>query len=272
MHLIFGVLSFFLIISIDFTSCKAIGTIHNNLLGVYSSLLSNNNNNNNNNKHTNNKSSNKVEKFSLTETTSLDKSKKRLEEQTGELKGHIKKVLIESIPEYMQESGLNDNNNNITNSERKKRVHIKSRINHFKSIYYAKQCSRFLKSKDGINWNCRLEEEFTDETETHIERYCYCSFEYDCFENEQFYFDFDTEEEKINLDEKTIRTYEQRCQDGLEEITDSHWKCSIQIYDNELEVDGDNVSNFDSYCDCSSPKNNQRQPYSLTGDYTNTKS
>lgn len=123
-----------------------------------------------------------------------------------------------------------------------------------KNAYYVHECANYLRFQNGLNWNCKIFPEYTDQIEDYFERFCYCWYDYECKENEQFYFDFDTEEEKNNLNESTIKAYEHKCEKGMKEFTNLEWNCTIQVYDNELDVDADNLSNFDSNCDCYTKK------------------
>lgn len=128
------------------------------------------------------------------------------------------------------------------------------KIYHLKNAFYAHECASFLKYKSKLDWNCNIIMEYPDDLNDNLNKYCYCWFDYECQENEQFYFDFDTEEEKNNLNKNIIKNYEKRCEKGMKEFSNVEWNCSIQVYDNELDVDADNLSNFDTYCDCYTKK------------------
>lgn len=130
------------------------------------------------------------------------------------------------------------------------RVFMMPSIFDLKNAYYVHECTNYLKYQSGLDWNCKIVTDYADKSEDNLEKYCFCWFEYECIENEQFYFDFDTEEEKNNLKESTIKAYENRCEKGMKEFTNVEWNCTIQVYDNELDIDADNLSNFDSNCDC----------------------
>ncbi|RNA19818.1 hypothetical protein BpHYR1_033411 [Brachionus plicatilis] len=223
MNLIFGVGIVLIVVNIGYT--KAIGKITDNFFDFYSAL-----------KFPNELSTKKIDTFSY-------KNKKIHQSEHSE----------NLLPEKQQNLSKFGKNTSF-NSGKNKRVFIMPKIYHMKNVYLAHECKSYLKYQSGLDWHCTKIMKHTDDLDNHLDKYCYCWLEYDCIENEQFYFDFDTEEEKINLNESLIKNYEKRCENGMKEFTNVKWNCTIQVYDNELDLDADNLSNFDSYCDCYTKK------------------
>lgn len=108
-----------------------------------------------------------------------------------------------------------------------------------------------MKAKDKNNWSCNLVEDSSAETDIEDNQHCYCSFEYDCSENEQFYFDLDTEEENLE-DFDTIRKYEQKCEQDIAKLTNTSWNCTVMIEDHD--PDNRDLDYSNSYCDCFTTK------------------
>jgi hypothetical protein len=119
------------------------------------------------------------------------------------------------------------------------KINYKSKNTIVKKIFKAKECETKLKVADNNNWKCF----FQSKKESDDAEFCACSYEYDCYDNEQLPLGFS----KKNLTENTSKELVSLCELNIKGMSNQQWACKI----GSIEIDdGSRSDNDEVYCDC----------------------